>query len=526
MSVVEQVAVDRTASGLGAAHRAAANHTPVEIPAAKPRAHTPARFSLRARITLWVIVVFALIETCTQGVFLLYQRTAIDRVFDDQLTLNAREVAAAISPLLPTVTRAELDATAFREFRFFHFERFVVDIFDGAGRSVVTGTDSTLSWSNLRLSGPPPDAAPVHLRIAVPALRATDPDAPTARIAVVGTSSATGGRYAIVVASSDNYARSQYTLITRLVIISAIIGLFAAAVSARIIAGMAVAPIERLRSMASRLGPESIGQPLVIASQTSEVTRLTDELDRARQRIQESIVAKERFLSNVSHEIKTPIAVMLIESQTVNREGCSASVTRYMQTVEEEMSRLGRLVESFLTLTRTQTGRGPAVMQRYAINDIVADSVEACTMMARQHHVSLHPTLLDNDETIDAAAIGDPDLLRTMIDNLIRNCIRFSPEEGRVEIEARANGEWATIIVRDEGVGISPERLVTLFNRFAEGTDERKARGHGLGLAISQGIAELHGGSISVANRPGIGSEFVVSLHRAGSEPGEGGYRG
>ena len=207
------------------------------------------------------------------------------------------------------------------------------------------------------------------------------------------------------------------------------------------------------------------------------------------------------------------IAVLLIEAQTVDRANCPEGIARFMDTVEEEMTRLGKLVESFLTLTRIQSGRGPATLKRYGVNDLVLDSIGDCTMMADQHRVALVPSLLAEDETVDAAVVGDPDLLRTLISNLIRNSIRFSPEGSVVEVAAEVAESTSVIRVFDSGPGIPADRLHTIFDRFAQAHDtERQGRGHGLGLAIAKGIAELHGGTVEAFNRGERGCEFVVRL--------------
>jgi signal transduction histidine kinase len=191
-----------------------------------------------------------------------------------------------------------------------------------------------------------------------------------------------------------------------------------------------------------------------------------------------------------------------------------------MQTVEEEMMRLGNLVESFLTLTRIQSGRGPTILKRYCVNDLVFDSISDCSMMADQHRVTLVPTLLAQEGTVDAAVVGDPDLLRTLVENLIRNSIRFSPEHSAVDIGASVHDGQAIIRVRDSGPGIPPDRLKTIFDRFAQANDsERRGRGHGLGLTIAKGIAELHGGNVEASNRDPRGCEFVVRLNLAPAQP-------
>jgi len=139
--------------------------------------------------------------------------------------------------------------------------------------------------------------------------------------------------------------------------------------------------------------------------------------------------------------------------------------------------------------------------------------------MARQYAINLKPWI-DDTEDNDAAIAGDLDLLRTMLDNLIRNAIRFSPPEATVEVIATIADNTFRVAVRDQGPGLPNSMLANAFDRFVQAPDEtRKGRGHGLGLAIAQGVAELHKGSINVRNLPDGGAEFLATLPLA--TPGE-----
>lgn len=246
------------------------------------------------------------------------------------------------------------------------------------------------------------------------------------------------------------------------------------------------------------------------------VEQLARELETARRQLQEGLVERERFLSNVSHEIKTPIAILMIEAQTVDRRACTEGMLHFVETVESEMARLGRLVESFLLLTRVQSGRGPSTLRCYALNDMIIDSIESCAAAARQGHISLRPSLLSEEATVDASVVGDPYLLRTLVEHLLRNSIRFSPPGSTIDVVAKVNGGTAEVSVIDQGPGIDPDRLKNIFDRFANKDDsQRLGRGQGLGLAVAKGIAELHGGTIQAFNREGAGCEFMVRLKLA-----------
>jgi signal transduction histidine kinase len=149
------------------------------------------------------------------------------------------------------------------------------------------------------------------------------------------------------------------------------------------------------------------------------------------------------------------------------------------------------------------------------------ESFEHCLPMAQQYGVRLHPSLLDAEDEVDTNLMGEPALLQSMLDNLVRNAIRFSPEEGTVEIALERAGQVVRLSVRDRGKGIPEGRLDQIFDRFAQAPEERRrGRGHGLGLEIAQGIAELHGGSIRAENRSGGGAAFIVTLPVSGPTDG------
>lgn len=476
---------------------------------------------MRLRLALWVFVIFTLIQWVSGAVFWLYQASTLNRLFDQFLATRAAEVARGIEQYLPDVTGERLRVVASTEALLFQFDRAYVEVFRPDGSPLTPDDSSVFEGMRGEISMASAQRQPVIARF-----RLRDPDVAhnadgdtgdgrreSGRAAFVGLRTDGRGDYVVGLATSDAFVGRQLALVRRVLLIAGGIGMVAAVVAGWFIGGIAVAPFERLREIASGLRPESVGRALEFDSSNAEVARLTAELDRARQRMMEGFSAQERFLSNVSHEIKTPIAVMLLEAQTLDTDGSPAHVREFVDSVGEEMLRLGRLVESFLTLTRVRDGKGIARIARYGVNDLLIDSAEHCAAMARQYRVALAPRLLSDDATIDTAVAGELELLRTMLDNLVRNAIRFSSPGERVEVRASVEGGLARIAVRDTGPGIPEAQLATIFDRFAQAPEEqRKGRGHGLGLAIAQGIAELHGGRISARNCPGRGCEFVVEL--------------
>lgn len=474
------------------------------------------RVSLRLRLTLWICVIFTLIQWVAGGVFWLYERDTINRIYLNRLAEQGELLANEIAGWLPMIEPQILDSRIADANRVGRFERFYVEIFDSSGRSVLQERPSVVNSSSI------PIRRAIESGAAIP-VRGADwneallSDAPYELWAVLIPTQGTDGRnYVIFVATSDQFVRDQLGLVRQVLMMWLVAAPVVACVSGWFIAGIAVAPFLRLQDVARHLTPDSIGRTIDFETSNMEVAELAEQLEDSRKRIQEAFAAQERFLSNVSHEIKTPIAVMRMEAQTLDLTGAKDEVVYFVDSVKEEMRRLGSLVESFLTLTRIQDGKGVVRGRRYAVNDLVMDSVEHCAVMANQNRVWLRPNLFSDEALFDVSVSGEPELLTTMLDNLIRNAIRFSPPEAGVRVELKALDNTVEIAVQDEGPGIPEEKLATIFDRFSQaGNDKRAGRGHGLGLAIARGIAELHGGTIRASNRAVRGCEFRVVLPRS-----------
>lgn len=470
------------------------------------------RVSLRVKLTAWVVAIFVVTQGSLSVVFLLYEQASIDRFFSERLETRASALAARIGALDVPLTDAILREFASEQLDFVAFERFALTVYDARGHVVASSQEPT---SSARLLSAIAADKPSLLRHPLGILRDPDPGAEQARVAVKPFRTADQTRFALVAATSDTYARQLYDTATNVLLFMIPIGVVAAGFAGWFIAGLAVAPIVRLQDVAIRLSPQSIDQQVDLSPHSAELAELELELDQARKRIQAAFQAQERFISNVSHELKTPIAVVIAEAQVLHLDDETPEEVRdFVESVRDEMRRLGAMVNSFLLLTRVREGRAETISQRCTVNDLIMESVDDCYTWAVQHRVHLAPQLLDDPETIDASLRGDPHLLRTMLNNLVFNAIRFSPEGSRVEIHSEMEApDRVSVAVRDRGPGIPETLLDHVFDRFAQSdAEQRKGRGHGLGLEIAQGIAELHAGSIGVRNLGEGGCEFTIVL--------------
>lgn len=467
---------------------------------------------LRVRLMLWMLAIFLIVQLSIAFVFRLYLARAIEDFFVDRAVERVDVVAEGIAPLLPTIGDEQLDKLVSSRFLLRPQEEIKIDILDASGTPIASNRPPVLPLDAalLNRASDSGDAFSVRSRSRPAEQRAT-PD----RIAVARVLAPDEREYIVVLTTSDSSATQMQELTTRMIMATIPVGILPIALSAYLIAGFAVRPLADIRDLAQRLSPESIDQSIENAPAASEVSDVRKELELARQRIEAGFAAQERFMSNVSHELKTPLAVVLTGVQALKADDASKPVKEFLRGMTEELEKLARTVDNFLLLTRVRHNKGviPAI-ESCAVRDVLLESYASCVSMAGQHKVRLGLRVPEGDD-IDACVEGNSDLLRIIFDNLIRNAIRFSPEGEIVEIDAAAGDEVVTVSVRDHGPGIPEALLPRVFDRFSQAKDEeRRGRGHGLGLEIALGIAELHRGSITVRNREPSGCEFSVVLPR------------
>lgn len=467
--------------------------------------------SLRWRLTLWVIAVAAIVQTLLLSVFALYQHASIQSMADERLIARAQRIALGLQPRLADSVDDQLD-NAIDQLDFALFDTFLVTLYNTDGNVIASNVDDA------------PSLPPAEVRRADPRILGPIPEpyfgsdtnkssqAQGLRGVFLPFRGDDGQRYVLLLATHRSFIKQMTALLMTTVLLTLPVGVLAAAIGGWFVAGVAVEPLKDVREAASRLSPESLTQRVELHSHDSEISSLESELEHARQRIYAAFKAQERFMSNVSHELKTPISVLLTESETLQMDKAPAEMREFVASVREEMRRLGRLIDSFLMLTRVRDGKSVGISTGYLVNELVMDSASNCSRMAHQYNVRILPNLLENEDDLDVEVAGDPELLRTMLDNLIRNAIRFSPEQEPVVIACEREGGWVRLHVRDHGAGIDPKVIDHVFDRFAQAESEiRRGRGHGLGLEIAQGICELHHGRITVRNLDG-GCQFSVTL--------------
>lgn len=239
----------------------------------------------------------------------------------------------------------------------------------------------------------------------------------------------------------------------------------------------------------------------------------TRELSEANRQLQELDRAKDQFISNVNHELRTPLANIKLYLSLLER-GKPEKHAEYLQTLRREQRRLEKMIEDLLDLSRLDLG-----VTRIEPVPVQLDGLLRPLVADRLHLAIERGLSLEYEAAPDLPPVlADPERLTEVVTNLVTNAVNYTPGGGRIAVTTAAVDGWVTLTVRDTGPGIAAKDLPRLFERFYRGEVGRRASapGTGLGLAISREIMERLGGRITVESEPGQGAAFTVWLRTVG----------
>jgi len=282
-----------------------------------------------------------------------------------------------------------------------------------------------------------------------------------------------------------------------------------------VLAGTALRPISRLTRAAREIGEaRSFGRRVAHQERNDEVGRLAatfntmlSQLHDAYEALRESYDAQRRFVSDASHELRTPLTTIRANLDLLRREPPIAEVDRrdVLGDLVSESERLSRLVANLLTLARSDAGR-PLRREPIRLAPLLARIVRrlAATEPGRAIEIEVPP---------NATALGDPDALTQVLLILLDNALKFTPTEGTVSVTAEVTDTRVSLAVRDTGIGMAPELLPHVFERFYQGQNGmRGTSGSGLGLAIAHALVTAQGGAIAVESCIRQGSTFTITV--------------
>ncbi|HYG23119.1 MAG TPA: ATP-binding protein [Verrucomicrobiae bacterium] len=278
------------------------------------------------------------------------------------------------------------------------------------------------------------------------------------------------------------------------------------------LAARATRPIRSITETANRISGGDLSHRISVADTESELGELAGILNGTFARLEAAFGQQKQFTSDAAHELRTPVSVMLTQTQSaLNRERSADEYRATIEACHRSAQRMRRLLESLLELARLDAGQEN--LRRSAVNlaPIAGECIDQLRPLASDKQIQITVDLRD------APCVGDSERLGQVITNLVSNAIHYNRERGNIHVKTRSEQRFAIVEVVDDGPGISSEHQANVFKRFYRIDAARtSAQGHsGLGLAICRSIVEAHGGTIDVRSREGQGTTFVVRLPSA-----------
>jgi heavy metal sensor kinase len=350
-----------------------------------------------------------------------------------------------------------------------------------------------------------------------PDLTATPPLAPGARTHGSAREMVVSGRGLTVLVGRDisEVWRALWALAGTIAMV-ALAGGAASLVGAWFLAGRALAPVQRINETARRMADGHLGARIAVERTDTELGQVAAALNLAFDRLRESVERQRQFTADASHELRTPVATMMAELEwALLRDRSAADYQESLETCHRAGARMQSLVEGLLTLARADSGELPVRRISVRLDVLVDEAIELLRPLAQQRGVTLRAS------AIPLTVAGDPDRLRELLSNLLFNAVAYNRSNGLVAVDVGRDGPAAVLRVRDTGIGIGPEDLPRVFDRFYRGerAREREPAGAGLGLALVHWIVAAHGGTIECTSEPDQFTAFVVQFPTDRVEP-------
>lgn len=437
--------------------------------------------SIKVRMTIWFTVVMVTISTLMLVFVMLMNRNQVTKPPAAQVVSVVERNADRVE-----VEHGQLDLSDVDLFR----HGVYTQVYDGEGRL---------------LAGSPPPEMTEGLPLAEGPVRQVqgtdglydvyDVSIPAAGVWVRGVISHTaqGGVMEVIVPLA-------WTLLPALILVSALGGF--------LIAWLSFRPMEKVISTAEAISDGGdLSRRIGLPRGRSEISRLAAAFDGMCDRLERSFEAERQFTSDASHELRTPVAVILAECDSLDHgQPTEADYRQSLDVIRRQGQQMSRLIGQLLHITRLEQGTQRLQLETADLSQLVE------VLCAEQAHLAPEGTTLAVHTQPDIAVTGDVTLLSRMLTNLISNAYCYGKPGGHVWVELHRDGGEAVLSVRDDGIGIAPEDQERIFQRFYQVDAARGKDGSGLGLFMVRQAVRLHGGSVTVESRIGEGSAFIVRL--------------
>ena len=285
---------------------------------------------------------------------------------------------------------------------------------------------------------------------------------------------------------------------------------------------MAYGPVKQLIVNANLITAENLSERLPVNESGDELAQLAVTLNKMIERLESSFNTLKQFASDASHELRTPLTILRGQIEVAfEKERSPGEYKKSLEDNLDEVKRLQSIVDELLLLSQLESGRFKINKDEINICELLTESVSKSDFLAKKKNIKIILSF-DLNENLNGGqpiVMGDHASLQNVFLNILENAVKYSPENSEINCKLSTSGQNITVSVRDKGIGIKPDDIEKIFNRFYR-ADVSRTRSDtkessislGLGLSIAKKVIELLKGKISVNSKPGEGAEFIITL--------------
>ena len=462
--------------------------------------------TIRAKITLWFIVILAVILGLSYTVFFFSSQSGTRQLTQIDLRETVENDMDEVSFYPPGEEPQQIEGKEYVEYKggWLEFEDDYLKLSDGVGVGLFNEKMTMIFGDDLI----PGESDRVPMEEGQVQTVRSGPDVFYVYDKKLDLEGA--GELWLRGAVDQDQHREEMTGLFRksLILLPLLIAL--AALSSYLITKRSLRPIRQLIDAAEHISAgRDLKQRIDIGEgEKNEVQQLASSFNGMMQRLDGSFEAEKQFTSDVSHELRTPMAAILAQCELALEEEhlTEDEAKDALQVISRQANRMNDMIEDMLAFSRIDRQQEKFPMEDLDMSALV---LETCDEFRMGHEGQLRMEV-----TVDEGIVfeGSDQLLRRALYNLLENGLRYGGADPVVCVKLRQEGEQTVLEVSDSGIGIAPEHQERIFDRFYQADPARFGEGTGLGLAMVREIAQIHGGTVSVSSSPGEGSTFILTL--------------
>ncbi len=314
----------------------------------------------------------------------------------------------------------------------------------------------------------------------------------------------------VEVSDSKRYIEASLSYFRKLLLASLPLVLIGVAAASFYVVNRLIRPVSLMAQRAEKITSENLNSRVPVINPRDEVGRLGITFNQLLKRLEDAFRQQQQLLSNISHELKTPLTILRThwEAEISNTRLPQATREKLVGDIEE-LARLSKMVDDLSLLSRSMEDLTNLNKAKLDLSELLGNLVHDMEMLAEAKEQTL---VWQNGSALYVN--GDQRYLKRLFLNLLDNAIKYTPQGGQVSVNCSVNGNTAQIEISDSGIGIPVSDQPHIFERFyrAKNTKYGATKGSGLGLTIAKWIVEAHGGTLAIQSGTGKGSTFVATL--------------